>query len=97
MQYEFVVVLANTTDTQAEAVAERIRNRVQNEPLLVSGIRIELTVSIGVAMADATARTSDDLIERADAALYRAKSSGRNLVVKLVEPVSFVAGSETVH
>lgn len=94
---EFVVVLANTTDAQAEAVAERIRNRVQNEPLLVSGIRIELTVSIGVAMADATARTSDDLIERADAALYRAKSSGRNLVVKLVEPVSFVAGSETVH
>ena len=58
----------------------RIRGRVQAMPLLVSGTRIDLTLSVGVTALDASVGTPEDLIERADAALYRSKANGRNLV-----------------
>ncbi len=77
---EFLVVLPGATASNAEVVAERIRARVQEMPVFVSGVRIGLTVSVGIAAADADTATPDDLIARADAALYRSKSAGRNLV-----------------
>jgi len=43
-------------------------------------MRIGLTVSLGVAAVDTEVAIPDDLIERADAALYRSKEGGRNLV-----------------
>jgi PleD family two-component response regulator len=48
--------------------------------MIVSGMRIGLTVSLGVAAVDTEVAIPDDLIERADAALYRSKEGGRNLV-----------------
>lgn len=48
--------------------------------MIVSGMRIGLTVSLGVAAVDNEIAIPDDLIERADAALYRSKERGRNLV-----------------
>ena len=48
--------------------------------MIVSGMRIGLTVSVGVAAVDSEVAIPDELIERADAALYRSKSGGRNLV-----------------
>ena len=77
---EFLVVLPGAAATDAEIVAERIRGRVQAMPLLVSGTRIDLTLSVGVTALDASVGTPEDLIERADAALYRSKANGRNLV-----------------
>jgi diguanylate cyclase (GGDEF)-like protein len=77
---EFLVILPGAEMANARVVAERIRRRVEQMPMLVSGVRIGLTLSIGIAAFDADVATPEDLIERADAALYRAKSDGRNLV-----------------
>ncbi|HKE47224.1 MAG TPA: diguanylate cyclase [Rhodanobacteraceae bacterium] len=77
---EFLILLPGAGPADAEVVAERIRRRVQDMPMLISGMRIGLTVSLGVAAVDLDVANPDDLIERADAALYRSKSSGRNLV-----------------
>ncbi len=77
---EFLVVLPGATVANAEGVAERIRHRVEEMPMLISGMRVGLTLSIGVATLDPDVMTPDDLIERADAALYLSKSGGRNLV-----------------
>lgn len=77
---EFLIVLPRTTASEAEAIAERIRNSVQEVPVHVSGTRIGLTLSVGVAVINETVHTVEDLIEYADAALYRAKANGRNAV-----------------
>jgi len=77
---EFLVVLPGAGAANAEVVAERIRDHVQETPMLVSGTRIGLTLSVGIAALDDDVLTPDDLIERADAALYRSKSAGRNVV-----------------
>ncbi len=77
---EFLVVLPRTTASEAEAIAECIRRRVQGVPIDVSGTRIGITVSVGVAVIDDEVLTVEDLIEYADAALYQAKSIGRNTV-----------------
>ena len=72
---EFVVVLVRTTIDEAAEVAERMRRRIQSDagPL-------DVTVSLGVASA-MDAEQFDDVVARADAALYRAKAGGRNQVV----------------
>jgi len=77
---EFLVVLPGATAANAVVIAERIRARVQEMPILVSGMRIGVTVSIGIAALDDAVSAPDDLIERADAALYGSKAGGRNRV-----------------
>jgi diguanylate cyclase (GGDEF)-like protein len=77
---EFLVVLPGADAPNAQLIAERIRHRVERMPLLVSGTRISLTVSIGVAALDAEVATPEMLVERADGALYRSKANGRNVV-----------------
>ncbi|HMN85752.1 MAG TPA: diguanylate cyclase, partial [Bauldia sp.] len=61
-------------------VAERIREAVGGEPVSVCGGRaVPLTTSIGlVAVTEPGAGSIDDLLARADAALYRAKAGGRD-------------------
>jgi two-component system cell cycle response regulator len=80
---EFAVVMPETRIEDAQRIAERIRLHVggsafrigpEHEPLSV-------TISIGVATTLGETDTVDDLIKRADAGLYEAKSSGRNRVV----------------
>ncbi|SDI82734.1 diguanylate cyclase (GGDEF) domain-containing protein [Frankineae bacterium MT45] len=82
---EFVVILTNTTSEEAFEVAEgmRIKVHAQKEPLPV-------TISLGLAQADDGAGL-DDLVARADAALYRAKEGGRNQVVVDVPARAFPA------
>jgi two-component system cell cycle response regulator len=80
---EVVVVLPDTADAAAQAVAERIRERVETEPFAIQGgvRRITVTVSIGVASRKAGDQSAADVMKRADDALYRAKAAGRNRVV----------------
>jgi diguanylate cyclase (GGDEF)-like protein len=78
---EFAVVIPNISPPAASAVAERLRRRVADKPLVWGDGLIELTVSIGLATQRKSDRSIDQIIVRADAALYRAKASGRNCVV----------------
>jgi len=73
---EFLLVCRDTGQTQALAIAEKLRALVAGHDF--HGLRI--TASFGVAAMD-TERPLDQLFAAADAALYRAKSEGRNRVV----------------
>jgi two-component system cell cycle response regulator len=79
---EFLVLLPETDDGGAEAFAERIRVAVEAHPFEGSGgAALRLTASLGVAVFPAPrVVTAEDLLVRADAALYRAKADGRNRV-----------------
>jgi diguanylate cyclase (GGDEF)-like protein len=78
---EFAILLPETDIDAAIAAAGRVMARVGQ--LVVHTVNGPLcaTVSIGVATLTATDRSLDDLLNRADTALYRAKALGRNCVV----------------
>lgn len=85
---EFVVLLPNTGTEDGERLAERIRRAISaSEFELPGGEQAAITVSIGIAGIVPEARSSDlktlgdSLIARADVALYKAKSDGRDRVV----------------
>jgi two-component system cell cycle response regulator len=63
-------------------VAERLRERVAKDPVIVNDgkDKVTVTVSMGVAALNGPADTSADMLKRADAALYVAKQEGRNAV-----------------
>jgi diguanylate cyclase (GGDEF)-like protein len=79
---EFVMLLPQTRAPDALRIAERVRAHIARLPVYASsGERIPVTVSIGVAALDAgSSRTLPELMASADAALYRAKASGRDQV-----------------
>jgi len=77
---EFAVLLPNVAEGQALAIAERTREAVASENLSLRGDeRFTVSVSIGVAELGAH-QSLDALLGAADAAMYRAKRSGRNAV-----------------
>src|SRR5262249_3512437 len=77
---EFLVGLSQTTLADAKQVAERVRRTIERQlfPCLPAGQRV--TLSIGVAEYHPH-ESADQLLARADAALYEAKRQGRNRVV----------------
>lgn len=78
---EFAVLLPETTSAEAEVVAEKLRTAVEAMPLHREGRSLgHVSVSIGVAVLDVQGDTLSALMRRADRALYRAKSGGRNRV-----------------
>lgn len=78
---EFAVFLPDTPLTQAVKVAERLRVALAETPAcLPDGPTLRITASFGVTGIHATDVHVDDLLKRADTALYTAKSSGRNRV-----------------
>ncbi|CAG0930595.1 MAG: hypothetical protein EFKGCFLK_02225 [Rhodocyclaceae bacterium] len=78
---EFSVLLPDTTEEVALSIAERLRQLTEAEHLPVPGFAVPTTASIGVAQLREEERGIDELMHRADLALYAAKSSGRNRVV----------------
>lgn len=93
---EFAIILPNCATGFGQAVAERIRRRVELMPIGV-GLKqqISVTVSIGGAFAPQWVRSTPALwSERADQQLYLAKSQGRNLVRLEPTAVSVVSNEE---
>jgi diguanylate cyclase (GGDEF)-like protein len=78
---EFAVLLPNTTQTKARALAERLVTEVREMTFSSSGDTFGITVSIGVASYTEDMVTFDALIKAADVALYKAKEAGRDCVV----------------
>jgi len=78
---EFMLILFENDKNGALRVAERVRADVESHPFGWKGESLRVTISSGVAVfPDSGVTMPDELIARADAALYSAKSSGRNLV-----------------
>jgi diguanylate cyclase (GGDEF)-like protein/PAS domain S-box-containing protein len=77
---EFAVILPGTGLEAARTVAERLRKLVAKTPLVQDKRTVSMTVSIGVAAIDPRYSETDQILIRADKALYRAKENGRNQV-----------------
>jgi diguanylate cyclase (GGDEF)-like protein len=76
---EFMVVLPDTDAEGARQVAERLRATVMRAPLRIAGGEdLQTTVSIGIAAGTGADLKLDVLVAEADAAMYMAKSRGRN-------------------
>jgi diguanylate cyclase (GGDEF)-like protein len=76
---EFIILMPSTDVTNAKIVAERLRRSVLQENI-DNGNGETLTISLGVAAYHENCKDIDDLVARADRALYTAKNSGRNRV-----------------
>lgn len=78
---EFLVLLCNCDPEILMMCAERLRESIASEPIRVGELELNVTVSIGGALTSSDCLlTRDQMIGRADAALYRAKHRGRNCV-----------------
>jgi diguanylate cyclase (GGDEF)-like protein len=85
---EFAVYLHDVGDAQtARARCEELRLAIANEPARMTQGELRITISIGAAIA-AVDDTADELIDRADGALYQAKRAGRNRTRLVREPVT---------
>lgn len=77
---EFVVLLNNTSEPGSSLLAERIRQNIANLDIPIEGSTLKLTISLGAAVLGGN-ESGEELLKRADEALYQAKNSGRNRVV----------------
>ena len=78
---EFALVLPDTDEAGGRAVATRVRERVATRTFLSrDGLRLRLTVSIGVATLVGGDGSGTRLLQAADSAMYRVKSSGKNAI-----------------
>jgi len=78
---EFAIILPKYSLEKGLRVASRLKDYVKKTEIRFDGTRINITVSIGVAHYPGDAKTRVELIEKADRALYRAKTTGRNRIV----------------
>jgi diguanylate cyclase (GGDEF)-like protein len=77
---EFVALIDGASLENARQLAERIRKQVESSLVWYEDAGIKITCSIGVAEAGEQDERIDDILRRADAALYKAKDEGRNRV-----------------
>ena len=78
---EFVVALSNTAEAGARVAAERVRRAIADAKfILPNGNEHRATASVGLASAESAEWVLDDLLGRADKAMYSAKHRGRNRV-----------------
>lgn len=77
---EFVALFDDIDTDGAQAVAERIRQAVESSPVPLGQSPLVITASIGVSVIAPGDRQFDDLLQRADHAVYAAKTGGRNRV-----------------
>ncbi len=77
---EFIIILPNTIQNDAVKVIERVQRKLTKEFFMHSNERVVITFSAGVAQRIGE-ETPEEIIPRADAALYAAKHAGRNRVI----------------
>ncbi|HOK02860.1 MAG TPA: diguanylate cyclase [Spirochaetota bacterium] len=82
---EFAIILPETDIKSAETIAERLRKRVYENSIQYEDIEIKITISIGVTQSYINDKNIDDIIVRADKALYISKEKGRNSVTVSTE------------
>lgn len=75
---EFAFILPHTDRAEAAAVAEQLRETIESLGLEHGGKSLRVTASFGIAAVDHATRDVEELLRKADAALYEAKAAGRN-------------------
>lgn len=78
---EFVLLLHGANSENALAIAERIRQEIAKEEIKTyAGKTISITISAGIATVTDTTKNLQEMIDKADIAMYKAKQSGKNKV-----------------
>ncbi|MGQ9817282.1 MAG: diguanylate cyclase [bacterium] len=78
---EFVIIFPETPGGSAYKICERVRGAIENNQIVINKYgKLGITISIGVATYPQSAQSAQELIQKADLALYRAKKLGRNRV-----------------
>jgi diguanylate cyclase (GGDEF)-like protein len=80
---ELIILLLDTDLDAAELVAERVRTVIMASPIATHDGKIKVTVSLGVTALREQAEDFQEILARADKAMYEAKKAGRNCVFKL--------------
>lgn len=88
---EFVIVMSSTTEKPALQAMERVRRAVAEHDWTHIGLRLPVSVSIGLAAAT-SGSSARGLFEAADAALFAAKRAGRNVVMNAGLPLAESSG-----
>lgn len=79
---EFLILLIDSASGNAMAIAEKIRAKMEETKIKIPGGVIQKTISIGVSEMPADSHNFWESVKYADVALYKAKKSGRNCVVR---------------
>jgi diguanylate cyclase (GGDEF)-like protein len=87
---EFGILLLDCSRDQGVTIANRIRLAIEATPIEADGCVVSLSASVGVASTDTSGYGLQQLCREADAALYRAKRTGRNRVIADTENDSVV-------
>ena len=77
---EFVLLMPHTENIHAFVLAERIRIRIEQMESDANGTPYKVTISGGLASFPANARNAQELLKKADSALYLAKGAGKNTI-----------------
>lgn len=75
---EFIMVFPVKTSGEAYVLAERLKKNIRTRSCLIKGHQLSVTFSGGIATYPQDAQNIDDILEKADKALYSSKSRGRN-------------------
>ncbi|ETI69330.1 signaling protein [Neobacillus vireti LMG 21834] len=74
---EFTILLDNVTKHEVDIIAQRLADQI-SEPIIIGGQEVFLTPSIGISLYPEDGQNANDLIRKADMAMYHAKEEGRN-------------------
>ncbi len=80
---EFLVMLSGLNKQESLEIAQDLRSRIQMENITLRRHDTHITVSIGVASMPIDTKDEDDLVQKADKAMYSAKDRGRNKVCSI--------------
>jgi diguanylate cyclase (GGDEF)-like protein/PAS domain S-box-containing protein len=85
---ELVVLLSRTDPAEANQIAERLRTVIANNSIPANNTSVSITISIGVANLDKNTASLEELLHRADEAMYAAKQAGRNCWIVWQPPMT---------
>jgi len=78
---KFVITLPNVMHGTAMKLAEQVQKKIKDAPFAIRGLRLDVSISLGVSSKTAGSKTLRDIVGNAEKSLASAKSSGRNRIV----------------
>ncbi|MEJ6949839.1 GGDEF domain-containing protein [Natronospora cellulosivora (SeqCode)] len=78
---EFIIVLINADRKTAYKISEKIRKSINSQDIIYEEKKVQITASFGIYTLESENKSYQEVIQKADQNLYKAKNSGRNKVV----------------